>query len=54
MIQYGQKAKEYMKPHNFSQKSPKRQDLKSQKSYENYKEKVILPTVKQSSEQNVT
>ena len=54
MVPYGQKAKEYIKPHNFLQKKPKRQDLKSRKDYKNYKEKAILPTVKQPSEQNVT
>jgi hypothetical protein len=53
MMQYGQKAKKYMKPHNFLQKSVKRQDLKSQKDYKNYKEKAILPTVKLTLEQNV-
>jgi len=52
MIRYGQKTKGHMKPRNFPQKRSKRQDLKSQKDYKNYKEKAILPTVKLTSEQN--
>jgi len=47
------KTKGYMKPHYFSQKSLKRQDLKRQTGYKNYKKKAILPTVKRSLEQNV-
>jgi len=53
MVQYRQKAKGHMKLRNFLQKRPKRQDLKSQKDYKNYKEKAILPTVKLTLEQNV-